>query len=185
MAGNDNERLWCVLRTTSASTIPLLKSLTALGMEVWTPVHVQKRQMPRTKAKVTREVAMMPTYLFARVAHLHDLVQLAVLPVKDHRDFRIFQHMNRYPLVSDAGLAALRTEERKLQVVEKAKPAFGVGAKVRFAEGGFEGLSGVVESVKGKFAQVSLPGYYGNAIKVAAWHLVLDEEESPELQRAA
>ena len=179
--------LWCVLRTTATSTLPLAKSLSSVGYDVWTPVHVLQRRMPRTKAKVRNEVAMMPTYVFARAEHLPDLVELAVLPVKDHRDFRVFRHLNRFPLIADASLAPLRTEERKLQVVEKTKPGFVSGDRVRLTEGGFAGMSGTVESVQGKFASVLFPGYYGNSIKIASWHLLPDSvrDGDPEMGLAA
>lgn len=185
--GNDTSQLWCILRTTAGSTIPLLKSLSAIGFDVWTPVHVYRRRMPRTKAKVEREEAMMPTYLFARADRLTDLVELSVLPVKDHRDFRLFQQQNRYPLLGDQALAALRTEERKLQVVEKTKPGFAKGDRVKLTEGGFAGMSGTVESVQGKFASVAFPNYFGNSIKIASWHLLPDSVRGaePELGLAA
>lgn len=183
----DTSQLWCILRTTAGSTVPLLRSLSSIGYEVWTPVHVYRRRMPRTKAKVEREEAMMPTYLFARADRIADLVELSVLPVKDHRDFRLFQHQNRYPLIADKSLADLRTAERKLQVVEKTRPDFNPGDRVKLTEGGFAGMSGTVESVHGKFASVAFPNYFGNSIKIASWHLLPDSvrDAQPEVGLAA
>jgi transcription antitermination factor NusG len=91
--------------------------------------------------------------------------------------FRILQigspgEGRQYARVSDRELAGLRQAEARAQVAVKRK-TLRKGAKVRLAEGAYEGLRGTVEFVKGGYAHVQVQGW-PMTVQVAL-HLVVEE----------
>jgi transcription antitermination factor NusG len=184
MAMNKRGGEWCVLRTSGPNTIGLFRSLAAAGFEVWTPIENQSRRKPRNKAKVECEVPIMPTYIFARADQLVDLIDLSFAPLKNHRDFSVFRYFARYPLISDDSLGSLRLIERKLAVRKNKDAGFTAGERVRLNEGGFAGMSGVVETSKGQFTLVCFPGF-NIPVKIASWHLVKDQVQEPDIAAQA
>jgi hypothetical protein len=42
----DTAGTWCILRTSGGRTVPLARSLAAVGFEVWTPVRTIRRPAP-------------------------------------------------------------------------------------------------------------------------------------------
>lgn len=150
MASDD----WCILRCSGRHTLGLAESLAKDGYEVWTPVETRKVRIPR--ANVRREVRLpiMPSYVFARLHHLVDLLQLADLPVKPRRgaglrepahvDFSVLHAFGRIPIVADHHLTALRGLEAKLTPIKRAAYSFPRNAEARVDGGAFGGLVGVV-----------------------------------------
>jgi transcription antitermination factor NusG len=148
--------MWCVLRMSGQRTQAVTDSLTAAGFEVWTPLCEESRRRPRSKVRVRRIVPVMPTYVFARATHLHDLLAEASNPTTDHPPFSVFRWDGRIPLIADRHLNALRVAEQKRKT-GKAAPSFAAGEIVRVIDGPAAGLSGIVERSKGKFALVAFP----------------------------
>lgn len=167
----------CILRCAPASTMPLVKSLTRAGIEVWTPVEQIVRRVPRANIKRTIDTAMLPSYLFVQAIHIPHLIELMESPRKDHREFHLFRHMGKIALIADDTLAPLRLLERKSRATVKADSPIKAGAIVRLEDGGFAGLSGVIEKPGTNFSSVRIEGF-GSALKIANYYLLPNTEES-------
>lgn len=116
------ENMWCVLSTTGGRTLPLARSLAAAGLEVWTPTRTIRRPAPGQRRRlhmgqrrkmIEVDVAILPGFVFARVAHLADLAALSHDPACRHPAFTVFQLGGRAPMVSDASVTGLREEEAR------------------------------------------------------------------------
>lgn len=163
---------WMILRMSSRATLPVIASLTAAGFEVWTPVEVSTRRVPRANVKRRVTLPLLPSYGFARADRLVELMSVASDPQHQHGDFRVMHDDRRVPLVADASLEPLRLAERKRKPLERG---WMPGDGVRLTDGGFAGLSGVVETARGQFAMVAIPGFR-MPIKIATWHLLPVEQ---------
>lgn len=182
---------WCILRMGSASTLSVLESLRQAGFEVWTPVERKIGRMPRTRAQFDKSFALMPSYVFANVRHVEELARLAMIPNREHPRFTLFKHQGGFPLIADAELEALRSIETKRQgLFERLKrkgtkgPAFAVGQSVRVPDGGFAGLSGMVEGSSGEYTLVSFAGFH-KPIKIASLLLLPDAVTNEQPQGTA
>jgi transcription antitermination factor NusG len=171
---------WCILRMGSASTLSVFESLKRAGFNVWTPIERKVGRMPRTRAAFDKQFALMPSYVFAHVQHIEDLMRIAMAPHKDHPRFTMFKHQNGFPLIADEELEALRTIEGKKQsIFEKLKrqgvkgPVFGIGAAVRVPEGPFAGLTGEVSDQSGQFTLVNIAGFH-RPVKISSILLLPD-----------
>jgi transcription antitermination factor NusG len=165
MRGSDSD--WFILRTAGRSTLPLAASLAEDGFEVWTPARTQLIRVPRMNVRREIRLPLLPSFVFARARHLCDLLELANMPDKPrraprsserhsqpaHRDFSVFHHIDKIPMIDDRHLEPLRTKERQV-VLKKDAPGFERGAQVRVNRGAFEGLKGKVERCKQGYALV-------------------------------
>jgi transcription antitermination factor NusG len=177
---------WFILRTAGRSTLPLAASLAEDGFECWTPVRTQRIRIPRMNIKREVKLPLLPSFIFARATHLHELLELAQMaekPRRDphggrssrpaHRDFSVFHYLDRIPMIADRSLDPVRTKEREI-VPKKDAPRFDRGAKVRVGSGAFEGLKGKVERCADGHALVIF-GSNGRRVKIATWLLAEDE----------
>lgn len=143
-----NDQDWCILRTASRNTIPLSEGLAADGFEVWTPIETRTIRVPRKNLKREIRLPIMPSYVFARVVHLVDLLQRAELPIAPRYSV-MHAFGDQIPLVPDLHLMALRRLEIKKnpRKIKKADRIFTPGVTVKVKEGGgsFEGMVGRVE----------------------------------------
>lgn len=181
---------WFILRMSSSETLPVVRALTANGYRVWTPIERKFSRMPRTRVRYAREMALMPSYAFAWVEQLDDILKLALLPTKECGRFSVFHHKGGIPLIADSQLAALRGEERRLWgIFDRARrkgvkvPTLKNGDIVTMSSGPFQGLSGVVEGTNGQNTLVSFAGFHA-PIKIASL-LLLPEVVSAGLPDAA
>jgi hypothetical protein len=162
--GSDSD--WFILRTAGRSTLPLAASLAEDGFEVWTPARTQLIRVPRMNVRREIMLPLLPSFIFARAPHLHSLLELANMvekPRRDpdggrasrpaHRDFSVFHHIDKIPMIDDLHLEPLRTKQREL-VLKKDAPRFDRGAQVRVGSGAFEGLKGKVERCRQGYALV-------------------------------
>jgi hypothetical protein len=191
--GND----WCILRTSGPRTLTLADSLTAAGLEAWTPRKTTRRRLPRSR--VHREIVapILATFVFARAAHRDELRGIIARRIQHHADqhpqFSIFEHAGRIPLIADAQVAGLRAEEdrataaykivtdreaasaehnaRRQRVAElrASSPTYEIGARVTVPQVAFAGMTGVVEQGRGKKPAVNFGG--GIVIEIEAWLL--------------
>lgn len=170
----ETEGGWCILRTTGGRTLRLASSLRDVGIEAWTPSHIQKRRRPRTGVKVDREVAMVPTFVFAPSSRLTELLDLAMLRISAHPAFSLFRFGGRIPVIADQDIADLRAaEERaKRNVLKRYRFDAKKGSIVRPKDGPWAGLEGVIEETAGNYALVC---FNGLRVKVAYW--LLDPNE--------
>lgn len=185
---------WCILRMASADTLRVAKSLSDAGLEVWTPVERRLSRLPRRKARVDRECALMPSYGFGRVEHIDELLRAAMMPNRQHPAFSVFHHRGGIPLIAESELSALRDEEgRRGRVFDRLRrrgqrgAVFDPGAAVKITEGGFAGLSGIVEGAQGQYTLVSFEGFH-KPIKVSSLLLLSDSDMSgvmPAMGKAA
>jgi transcriptional antiterminator NusG len=105
-----------------------------------------------------------------------------MIPNREHPRFSVLTERGAIPLIADAELGALRAEEERLgRVFDKSKrkgqrgPVFGQGQAVKITEGGFAGLSGIVEDQQGNFTLVSFNGFHA-PIKVSSLLLLSDSD---------
>jgi transcription antitermination factor NusG len=173
---------WFILRTANVDTMKTFSALQREGFDVWTPIERKVKRSARTRAPYDSTAALMPSYLFARVEHLDDILKLSRRTNRGIPKFTVFHHGQGIPLVSDSALDALRMEEDRLgRIFDKAKlagmkrPQFGKGKAVRTGEGPFMGMSGIVEGQQGQFTLVSFAGFH-DPIKISS--ILLVEEVS-------
>ncbi|WP_156340214.1 transcription termination/antitermination protein NusG [Sphingomonas sp. Leaf17] len=162
---------WCILRTGASRTLALAASLSAAGFDVWTPTETRSRRKGRSRERVDYAAPIMPTFVFARAAHVADLAAVASLPFTAHPGFSIFRHLGRVPLVSEAEVAgARRIEDRcKRAAVMGQRRTFAIGQSVRVTEGAATGLIGeVVADGDGKYILVAFDRV---TLKIGAWLL--------------
>lgn len=112
---------WCILRTSGGRTVPLARSLTDAGFEVWTPVRTVRRPAPGQRRRLVMgqrrslidvDLAILPGFVFARSAQLDDLMRAAVAEPSEHPGFSIFHRAGRVPLIREASVAGLRAAEQ-------------------------------------------------------------------------
>ncbi len=103
------------------------------------------------------QAPLMPTYVFALACHLEQLSRLANADRKACPDFSIFHYLDRIPLIADTELIAVREieqdEARRANRKRKVKP-LSRGDTVNITDGGFAGMSGVVEHSDGRYTMV-------------------------------
>lgn len=149
---------WCILRCSGAKTLKLAASLGASGFDVWTPVETLRKREGKSRSRRADILPVMPSYVFARAAHLVDLIEESALPYSEHPEFSVFHYHARIPLIADEALDPLRVAERRRQPFGKVA-RFTRGEMVRLMEGGFAGLTGVVELTRGQYTLVTFPGF--------------------------
>lgn len=164
---------WIILRMAASSTLNVAKSLADAGYEVWTPIEVEKRRAARSRKRIEREVPLMPTFVFARCDRLGDLVALSKSPALTYQAwdkelqrivtrgcpyFRVFRYLDGYPRIADRHLDPLRQAEQRRKTKGKSNNLM-AGAAVRYPAAGFEGLTGTVQVVKGRYALVVFPDF--------------------------
>ncbi|KKW92260.1 hypothetical protein YP76_10030 [Sphingobium chungbukense] len=162
-----NDR-WCILRMSGAATLPVATALTETGYRVWTPVELQKRRRPRSKATKEVTLPLMPGIIFAADDRLHDLVTMSRSPSLTYQRwnpetermeirgcpyFSVFRYQGKYPRIADRTLDPLRQAEQRGRFRAKL-PTFKPGDNVRHPVGMLGGLTGVVLKVKRRKAVV-------------------------------
>ena len=187
---------WCILRTGGSKTLRLADALAEAGYQVWTPREEYKARLPRRKAKETRHIPIMPTFVFAHARHLVDLARFAQTGLGTYRewcedrqcevvkrfpDFSLQRYNDRYPLIDDIELRPLRHAERRATPLEKVK-TFNPGERIKLTEGGFAGMSGIVQTSDGKHTMVCFPNF---AIPIKISTLLLLGELDMQAEMAA
>lgn len=183
---------WCILTTTPAQTLNLAASLNDSGIRAWTPVElVQREHARRSNKRVDVEVPIMPRFVFADFGRVRELLELSHSPallfrvwdsarqrmiVKGHPSFRVFGNGMDRP-IDDRALAHLRLVERRQRPKQQVRQ-FGVGESVKLTEGGFEGLTGIVEKIKGSHTFVRFPGSAW-LVQIPTWVLISAIDETP------
>ncbi len=162
---------WCILRCSNVNTLPLLRTLGREGVEVWSPLEMVTKRVPRANIKRTLEQALLPSYIFANVEQLAVLLAICEAPVSGHREFRIMHTHGRMPLIDDTDLAGLRLLERKSRAAVRKEPSVNTGDAVRLTDGGFAGLTGKVEKAGAQFSTITLDGFT-MPMKVANYFLL-------------
>lgn len=168
---------WCILRTSGRATLSLAASLSNAGFDVWTPIQIEQRRTPRSKAKVEWPAPIMPTFVFARADCMPEMLALSKTAVKAHADFSVFRFQGRIPLLKDYALEPLRTAERRVTPITKRRP-FRKGETVRIPEGSFAGMSGVVQQDDGRYTLVCFGGRV--QVKIATFLLQQDVANKPQ-----
>lgn len=166
-------RDWVVLRCANASTLRLAESLNAAGIEAWSPVDVSM-----TGKDTEARSPLLPSFVFALAEHLAELFDLSNSWNSPHPGFWIMRPFGNIAFVSESQLAPLRNIERKRKPRGKVK-LLEVGAMVRLSEGGFEGLTGRIDRVQGKFAMVAFDRFIV-PVKIGMWLLSEDLDAAPD-----
>lgn len=171
---------WLILRCKNADTLPLLRSLTRAGLDVWTPTERVTKRVPRANIKRKLDNALLPSYVFAAFDDLADLTAICDEPVSQHRAFRIFYWHRKLPLIADATLGPLRDLERDSMEAARRDSfkgvRFDIGSEVRLTAGSFEGLTGEVEGGNTNYTTVRIKGF-NLPLKIANYHLLQDAEK--------
>lgn len=149
---------WCILRTSGGRTLALAGSLNAANIEAWTPMQKTSRRRSRSKVRVQIDAPMMPTFVFVKACHLLDLEICLQLPINPHPAFSIFRYQGTIPILGGGEIAGLRQAEWESNGAPKKTNPFPPGTDVTLTEGAAAGMSGIVETAKGKFALVAFGG---------------------------
>lgn len=106
---------WCVLRTAGPKTVRLAQSLQAAGFAAWTPTGKVRYPALKTRPAVIRDVAIMPTFVFAQERHVVELLHLADRRAEERHPltFSLLRVANRVPLIRERDIQALRAEEEQ------------------------------------------------------------------------
>lgn len=181
---------WCILRCSNCKTLELARSLTDAGFEAWSPVEIVSRRARSGTKREETTLPLMASFVFAKADRLDDLIALSHSPTlnyivwdselrrmvtRGHPYFRLFRPNGDLRLIPDSQLGNLRKRDQSRR--PRGKPReFAKGTPVRFTEGSFEGLYGVVEECRGGFATVTISDWAIPA-HVATWLLqpALDE----------
>lgn len=182
---------WCILRMASADTLKVAGSLKQAGFDVWTPTEWRVSRMPKTRARFDKAFPIMPSYAFARVEHLDELLRIAMLPGRQGRRFTVFHYGHGVPVVADRSLEGLRWQERQLrEKFERSRfkgiklAALEPGTEVQLPAGAFEGLSGIVEDTQGQFTLVNVD-VFGKTTLIKVASLLLADPAAAEQAKAA
>lgn len=164
---------WCILRTSGPRTLKLAASLAEAGFDVWTPAQIVRRRALLGKNRREEPAPIMPTFVFARAAHLGDLTRAAKAIPSPHPAFSIFHYRDSVPLIADNALAHLRAVEdrAKHETLKRQRHAFAIGQGVTVSQGPATGMTGVVRRSDGKFALVAFGGV---ELKIASFLLASD-----------
>jgi hypothetical protein len=194
---------WCILRTSSRTTVALLDDLEKAGFDVWTPTQVIEKRFGRARETVERCTAIMPSFLFASEDDAANLLRLSSDPMKRCVDFSVFHHRDQVPLIADRDLAALRgmedlatagrdqakerrrrhaelsTEKQRLAVLRNGAKPIPAGQSVRMPEGAWGGMLGIAVKSERGVTTVNLGGLMD--VKIDTFLLVSDilERKSP------
>ena len=181
---------WFILRMAASDTLKLHDHLSRRGFRVWTPIDRKFGRRPRSRREYDKTFPLLPTYVFADASRLDDILLLANVEYPDHPRFRIMQADGGIPLISDIALEALQFEEdrrhaiyTKLKIRNTKAPVIPVDTDVRFGEGPFAGLPGVVVGREGSYTLVDFDAF-PQPIKVSSLLLVQNvamEETSPQI----
>lgn len=170
---------WCILRCSGPHTLRLAEALRAEEIAAWAPTATVEKREGRDRKRILSPAAMMPTFVFADHARLPDLVSVSpewkhwnghTMATRGVPAFRFFRQDGRIPRIQDRALDPLRAMERRQIPPQRAVEAFFVGQAVLYPAAGFEGLSGAVTAIQGRFAIVSFPGL-PIPVKIDARHL--------------
>lgn len=182
---------WCILRMASADTLRVTQSLKAAGFDVWTPTEWRVGRMPRTRARFDKPCAIMPSYSFARVEHIDELLRIAMLPGRRHPNFTVFHYRGGVPVIAESQLSALRVEEHdRREAFERSRwkgiklERLAPGSEVQMPAGPFEGLSGIVEDTHGQYTLVNVD-VFGKTTLIKVASLLLADEAQLEQAKAA
>jgi len=145
---------WIILRCAGRDTLRLAKSLDEDGYEVWAPAEPRTIIAHRTRLKRQIEVALLPSYVFAREGQRVDLFKLAEMDVRPrrgfsggkpaHAGFSMMMGPNGALEITDRQLTALRQIEAKRALLKRADRSFKPGEQVRVGDGLGAGLVGSV-----------------------------------------
>lgn len=171
---------WCILRTRGANTMKLAASLTASGLDAWTPIEILTKRKGRARDRVEEKAAILPTYVFARSAHINDLLRICGLLVSPHPGFSIFRQYDRIPIIAERDIASLKAAEEAAALTQRkrVRNVVPIGTSIRVSEGAFAGMSGIVEQSDGKSAIVAFGGNF--RVSIASWLLPQDLLEATE-----
>lgn len=177
---------WCIIRTSPGRTIPVATSLKEAGIKAWTPKVTIVSRAGRTRQRIQREVPVIEGIVFADSEHLSELIAIVRKPgtiyrawcserqcmvAHEHPPFSVFRYQGSYPTVRDRDLDPLRFAERA--AAKSARPtSIELGRAVRYPGAGFDGLTGIVQGMDGRFAIVAFAGFK-IPVKVSS-HLLLD-----------
>lgn len=166
---------WCILRTSGSRTLTLASSLNGVGIEAWTPIEIRQKRIPRSKERRPINVAIMPSFVFAKDEHRKALLALSHSHYSPHPQFSVFRIAGDIPMIDESEIENLRrAEERAKRAAEKGKRYnFQVGERVNVQERGFQGLEGLIEESDGKFALVC----FGGSIKIKVASFLLQRNE--------
>lgn len=164
---------WCILRMSPSRTLAVADALKEAGYDVWTPAEVTTRRVGLARKQVSVPAPLLPSFVFARYDRLAELIAFSRAPAltfevfdtelrrmvtKGCPFFRVFRHEGKYPSVDDRALDALRLAEQRGKPIAKAR-VFQPGEAVKCPDAGFDGLTGVVTTTRGRHALVCFEGF--------------------------
>lgn len=169
---DDRPDRWCILRCSPGRTLLLATALTEAGFVAWTPGQTRWQRLPRSKKRKEVSTPLAPSIVFAAYDRLPELLALSRAPGQTYQVwdaelcrmvtkgvpfFRLFRHFDGYPAVADRELDPLRLAEQSGRPRDKVR-ALAEGELVKHPGAGFDGMTGAVVRMKGRYALVCFPG---------------------------
>lgn len=111
---------WCILRVASARTLKLVETLTAAGINAWSPRRTIKREAPGNRRRVALkqpkvmmeiDLPIIPGFVFACADNLDDIIRAGAVVYGPHPAFSLLQVGDRVPVVGERQIAGLRDAE--------------------------------------------------------------------------
>ena len=162
-----NAERWCILRTSARNTVQLVDELESDGFDVWTPIEIEEKRVGKSRDRLERCQALMPSFVFGAERDVSNLLRLSANPLKRCSEFSVYHARDRVPLIADRNLGPLRDREAsgmlqrdrvKREVLRRKAQSLPIGHMVNMPDGAFGGLSGVVMRSRGPKTTVSLNG---------------------------
>ncbi len=162
------EQSWCILRTSGGKTLALADSLGKAGFEVWTPRKVLDRKRSKKTGAPEVEIAITPTFVFARSRHVGQLSMERARQATAHPGFSIFRFAGRIPLIADIDIIGFRAEEEAANLARRKIRHRDIepGQRVAFKEGIYAGMTGVILKRGAAYSAVIFPD---REVKIATW----------------
>lgn len=153
---------WCILRMAGPRTLLVEEALLDAGVDAWTPRQLLSKRGPRRQGIRDVTVPMLATFAFAPWDSLPYLLDCLAMPNNPHPPFSVLRFNGKFPRITDAALAKLREAEldAKLALSASKHPKFISGSQVAVKDGAWFGMSGIVETIEGKYALVDMGGRY-------------------------
>jgi len=179
-AGQSQQGKWCILRTSAARTLNVVKSLNDAGIGAWSPKKTVTLRRGRQRVRHEVDAPILPTFIFVPSSFTDDIRRIVALPNSPHPPFSLFLYRDAIPLILDSELKQLRSEEARHrdQVCKTKRYQLNKGEQVTVdaEESAFLGMTGVVESCDGKRAWVNFGG--GFRVNIGAWKLLSDQVQA-------
>ena len=160
---------WCILRMSRHRTLPVVRSLRAVGIEAWAPSMIERKRRPRSDKYRDVEVPVLPEFAFVRSRYEADVLAIEHSPVSRHPAFTVLLHRDMVPKIADAALDPLREYEARARTEwEDFLKAQRLAAKKSNRKRGKHNARSYVLGTIGRVPDTAFEGLDGEIVEVKA-----------------